>query len=384
MGSNKKKILIFVDWYIPAFKAGGPIQSVYNLVSRFSDEYDFYIITGDRDLGDKHPYENIKLDEWVSVENSKVIYLSKAQQDSGRFKTLIKEIDPEIIYLNSLFSFTFSLRILWLKKKFPLIKFILAPRGMLGKGSLELKRRKKEIFLSLARIIKLYKGIYWHVTNEKEKNEVEKAFGKQSYILIADNIARTPKFSLKEVIDIKLDVFETKRFLFVGRISKVKNVDLLIKWFNNLSNNNPNYKLDIIGNIEDQKYYQELLSLISSNSKISIHGAIHPNDLAKIYAEAHFFCLPTKHENYGHAIIEALSYACPVIISDNTPWRSLSEKNVGWDISLNDADGFKKVISKCIDMDEKTYLSMSSSSYEFAQEHISQSEVLDAYRKLLT
>ena len=65
MVSNKLRILIFIDWYIPAFKAGGPIRSVFNIVTQLSDVFEFYIITGDRDLGDLIPYPDLKLNECI-------------------------------------------------------------------------------------------------------------------------------------------------------------------------------------------------------------------------------------------------------------------------------------------------------------------------------
>ena len=38
------KILVFIDWYKPAYKAGGPISSVYNLTELLGDEIQFYIV----------------------------------------------------------------------------------------------------------------------------------------------------------------------------------------------------------------------------------------------------------------------------------------------------------------------------------------------------
>ena len=381
---SKKKVLIFVDWYIPAFKAGGPIRSVYNLVTRLSDEFEFHIITGDRDLGDDSPYGETNFDVWQKIGEANVIYLSKKNQNLKRFKSLMKEIDPDTIYLNSLFSFTFTLVPLWLKKRFPKAKYVLAPRGMLGKGALEIKKKKKEVFIALARLVKLYKGIVWHATNKKERKEVLKAFGKQNHVLIADNLATPPVYSFEKIAKMKLESFETKRFLFVSRISRKKNVDKLIQWFLDISMEHTNFTLDIIGTIEEKNYYKELLDLIGKNSAITIQDAIHPKVLVNNYAKAHFFCLPTRHENYGHVIIEAFSYGCPVIISRRTPWRKLKKDNIGWDLPLDKPEKFISVIKECIEMDADSYLQMSERASMFANEHIHQSEVKIAYRKLLS
>ena len=55
-GVRKKKILLFTDWYEPGYKAGGPIQACKNVVSVLKEQYDFYIICSDRDLGETSPY----------------------------------------------------------------------------------------------------------------------------------------------------------------------------------------------------------------------------------------------------------------------------------------------------------------------------------------
>ena len=178
--------------------------------------------------------------------------------------------------------------------------------------------------------------------------------------------------------------FERKRFLFVGRVSRVKNVEKLIEWFLYVASERSNFQLDIIGTIEDQEYYSELKLMIDKSPNIRIESAIPPSELAIIYAKAHFFCLPTRHENYGHAIIEALSYACPVIISQRTPWRNLEKEQIGWDLPLDKPELFISVFKECIDMDENEYLQMSERASLYAYEHIHRTDIKIAYRKLFS
>jgi glycosyltransferase involved in cell wall biosynthesis len=44
--------------------------------------------------------------------------------------------------------------------------------------------------------------------------------------------------------------------------------------------------------------------------------------------------LPTYNENFGYVILEALLAGCPVILSDQPPWRDLEARQVGWTIPL--------------------------------------------------
>ena len=70
-----KKILILIAWYLPGYKAGGPIQTIKNLTDHLGDEYEFYILTGDRDLGDKVPYPGIQYHTWNKIGKARVRYV---------------------------------------------------------------------------------------------------------------------------------------------------------------------------------------------------------------------------------------------------------------------------------------------------------------------
>ncbi len=88
--SAKKKILLFTDWYEPGFKAGGPIQSCKNIVNTLADEFDFYIFTSDRDLGDKNPYQDIQTDTWLKLPNgAKLFYASPSFLKSSNIRNTI-------------------------------------------------------------------------------------------------------------------------------------------------------------------------------------------------------------------------------------------------------------------------------------------------------
>jgi len=50
---------------------------------------------------------------------------------------------------------------------------------------------------------------------------------------------------------------------------------------------------------------------------------------------------------------------CPVLISDQTPWRNLEEKGVGWDLPLSKPKMFQKVLQKCVDMNDEEYVKWS-------------------------
>jgi len=363
---------------MPGYKAGGPIRSVANIVNSLSKYFEFHIITSDRDLGDEKSYENIKLNNTIKRTNYTITYLTPENQNSKTYKRFIKEIRPDKIYFNSLFSLKFTLIPIFVAKKIMSAKsIILAPRGMLGKGALGLKSTKKSIFLKTSKLFKLFSNISWHATTHDEADDIKSNF-KKANIKIAENISAKPRDYLK-----KEKLSET-RFVFISRISKKKNILFAIKLFNKIKTENKVF-FDIFGPVEDNEYMkicQEAIAKLPNNISIKYKGKLFHNEVEETLKKYHFFLFPTLHENYGHAIFEALSASCPVILSKNTPWQNLEEKNIGWDISLNDKDKFHEVIQKCIDMKQAEYDVISENAFNFAKNFSENSQAVKDTKKM--
>ncbi|NNE56159.1 MAG: hypothetical protein HKN32_09070, partial [Flavobacteriales bacterium] len=70
------KVLVFTDWYLPGYKAGGPIRSLSNLVYRL--DLDWSVVTSNRDHAAVEPYPNIEPNVWIhGTKGERVIYLDK-------------------------------------------------------------------------------------------------------------------------------------------------------------------------------------------------------------------------------------------------------------------------------------------------------------------
>lgn len=57
--------MLVIDWFDPAYKAGGPIRSAVNFVRQLKDEFEIFVLTSDRDLNDIKPMNSIVVDKWV-------------------------------------------------------------------------------------------------------------------------------------------------------------------------------------------------------------------------------------------------------------------------------------------------------------------------------
>ena len=98
---GKRKILVFMDWFLPGYKAGGPIRSVANMVRALSEDFDFYVVTRNTDLSDDKPYREIEPNKWHAKYSAHVYYLSTNNYSKDKIKKLIGERNYDVMYLNS-------------------------------------------------------------------------------------------------------------------------------------------------------------------------------------------------------------------------------------------------------------------------------------------
>lgn len=345
---SKPKVLIACPFYLPGFKGGGPIRSVSNLVAALGQEFEFYVITSDRDHGVNSPYPKIDTNDWMRVGNAKVRYLSPG---IGKYKILwriVREKDWDFVYLNGFFNFTFSLFPLIIRKLSGMraSKFLLAPRGELSPGALALKNRKKRVYMAFTSFFKLHQDLIWHATAELERLEIFTIIGPNGgRILTAPNIATSFSAPSARIESSAL------RIVFLSRISPKKNLAYAIRVVSQMS---APVVFDIYGPTEDESYWGLCLDLIAAappNVEIQYKGAIAPEKVVDVLAQYDLFFLPTLGENYGHVVVESFLAGTPVLISDKTPWVELEELGVGYSGALEDEGGFLNYLNLISSLD---------------------------------
>jgi len=378
MIKRKKKIAIFIDWFLPGYKAGGPITSVANIVSHLKNDFEFYIITSDRDLGDNEPYSGVERNKWVEQNGFQIMYLSPKNQKKSYYRNIFIANNFDFIYFNSLFSLKFTIHPLYLSKKYiNRQKIILAPRGMLGQGAINIKPLKKKSFFLFSKLFNLFQGITWHSTNSLENTDIERTFGKETKIKIAENLSLVTKEYLSKNKNKDL------LLVFYSRISKKKNLDFALNILSKIDNKK--IRFDIIGPIEDKEYWtncKKTISELPANITVNYIGLIKPEKAITELNKYDFLLLPTRHENFGHAIFEAFIAGCPIIISNNTPWQNLEEKNIGWDIDLQNTKKFINTIKYCANISQEKYNKMSEDAYNFAKKFANNPELVKKTKKL--
>jgi len=380
--SNKKKLLILIEWFVPGYKAGGPISSCFNLCTALKNEYEVFVLTTDTDHGDINPYQAIIPDKWTAnaVVGVNVFYATKQTFNSAKLIAIIDGIQPHYIYLNLLFSPLFVIKPLWLKLRGSIkAKVILCPRGCLYDSALSLKWYKKKPLLLLYKLAGVQNKVTFHATNEREERAIKKYFP-SAKILLADNLPGADQ----QVFESAPKLQDAVRCIFIARIVPIKNLLFIIKVLANLK---ATVLLTIVGPAEDGNYWKNCQAAVAQlplNITVDFIGPKPKNELNALMKQHHLFILPTTGENFGHAIFDALLSGRPVLISDQTPWLNLENHHAGWDLPLQQPEKFAAVIEKIAACNQQQYDLYAKAAWQFAAAFINNSTAKKQYLKLFS
>ena len=382
---QRPTILTLLDHYLPGYKHGGPITTVRHMAQCMSDHFRFRVITRDRDDRDTAPYSGIIPNTWSHIEGVEVCHLQPGSQGNRLLCDVLKNGDYDVLYLNSMFSPKFTIRPLVLRwrKKLPPRQVVLAPRGELSPGALRIKPTKKKVFIQMARLAKLYRGIRWQASSEFEKRDIKNLIGTHTDITIAPDVSASPMQS-SERWKWRNKPKGVLRILFLSRVCQVKNLDGALSMLGSIKGK---VIFNIVGPIQDTHYWLQCQSLqqnLPQNIDVHYFGSLPPAEVRRMMVEHDLFFLPTHSENFGHVIIEALSSGCPVLISDQTPWRDLASSNVGWDLPLIQERQFQQVLQQCVDMDPQQFRTLREAAWRYSVNYSREDEALRMNYKVFT
>lgn len=361
------------------------MRTLVNMVDRLGDSYDFQIVTRDHDgKTDKTPYRNVTINDWNQVGKARVYYLSKENINLNTVKKLVEEVNPKSIYTNSFFS-TLTILVLLLRRfrRIQNIPVVVAPEGELASSALGLKKGKKKIFLRLSKAMNLYQDVIWKATAEFEKKEIENVKGKSGKIFIAPNMPPLQIFPEFNITNKPFKKTGELNLVYLSRLHPIKNLKFLLEVITNIEDK---IYLDVFGPVDDHQYVaecEEMIKNLPSNLVVRMKGEVAHENVTKTMERYSFFVLPTRGESFGHIIAEALAAGCPLIISDTTPWTELEEKGIGWDLPLNDEEGWVKVLKHCIKLDDTDYKEMAMTARNYLNSWLANSSIEQATKKVL-
>lgn len=376
--ARRPRVLVAVDYYLPGYRAGGPIRTIAAMMDRLGDEYDFHVLTSDRDLGDAGPYEHVEHNRWTPINGGSVYFVDRGEH--GAIRRVLRELQHDVLYLNSFFSYPFSIRPLIDRRRgaIPRCPVVLAPRGEFADGALRHSAARKWVFRTVAQMAKLHDGVLWQASSDREAAEIVRRVGSVDVLVspdlalpVKDAPARSPKAPGR------------LNALFLSRISPTKNLHGALEMLRHVQGS---VSLTVCGPVGDEAYWQRCQSLIDDLPpwvSVTVRGEIPHAEVRSTLSAHDVLFLPTLNENFGHAILESLDAGTPVLISDRTPWRGLEAGRAGWDLSLSSSARFVEVLEHLVAMGDAEFSAWSRGARAFAQRWFDSDTAAEGYRTLL-
>lgn len=245
-----------------------------------------------------------------------------------------------------------------------------------------IKSWKKSPFIALAHKLGIYNDLIWQASSEYEVADIRSimnsAFQK---IVVAPNL--TPNTDRSAGLMARLRQPEAPlRVIFLSRISPMKNLDFALRVLGRVC---ARIIFSIYGPVREEGYWQHCQQLIAdlpAHIRVTYHGGVEPEQVPEVMAAHDLFFLPTRGENYGHVIAEAMSAGTPVLIADTTPWRNLDQAGVGWDLPLDAGQPFAERIDYCAGLNATEYQDWRDRVRRFANERLLDPKIIEANRAL--
>lgn len=203
------------------------------------------------------------------------------------------------------------------------VPLVVAPRGTLGSAAFQGGSSVKRLFWPLLQRPAIRAATAFHATAESEAEEI-RSFGFTQPIAVIPNGVDIPKI-VPEMSKVPCTA------IYLGRIHPKKGIDILLNAWQSVERQRPDWRLRIVGP-DDGGHLPALRSLARELGlqRVAFDGPLGGAAKVRAYAQASLFVMPTRNENFGLTVAEALSAGTPAIVSRGAPWSGIVEANCGW------------------------------------------------------
>jgi glycosyltransferase involved in cell wall biosynthesis len=201
-----------------------------------------------------------------------------------------------------------------------------SPRGTLTRWALEQKKLRKRAAWLIYQKRALERARILFATSEEEAGDFRAEGLKQPIAVVPNGVALGP---LRQA-DSESQSNRVRTMLFLSRLHPKKGVvDLVDAW---ACVKPAGWRLLIAGPDEGghRRIVEDRVDALGLRSLVSLGGEISEGEKSELYGSADVFVLPTRSENFGIVVAEALAHGVPVITTTGAPWRQLEQVGAGW------------------------------------------------------
>jgi len=336
LNDERPAVLVLLGCFQRGLEATGPNQSMLGMAEKLGDRYRFSVVSETR--GDDVP------GRWTMLNGLRQLPLSRGALGARGLRKVLNEERHDLLMLNGFFDRQLTIPALVMRRLgvAPRTPALLAPRGEFSGSALALGQARKRAYLRLTKAAGLLRGVCLQATTSEEAEKIRAGLASPPPILVGPNVRALPPLPPHR----PRRQGEPLRLAFLGRIVPMKNLDFALRALGAVRQP---VHFNIYGPLDDVAYWRECAAIAATlppNVTVESRGAISQDKVLPVLAEHDLFFLPSRGENYGHAIVEALAAGTPVLLSDRTPWRDLAKEDAGWDLPLDDPARFAGTIDR--------------------------------------
>ena len=347
------RILQIISYLYPALSYGGPGKLVYNLSLALAKRgHQITVYTTDafdevrrRDINTS-PFPNktgVRTFFFRNISNT-LAYQYKFFLPSEGYDTIRKEIlSVDAVHTHEFFT-PLAIATSYFAKKYK-IPFIVSAHGTLDAFHLGHRATAKRIFMYIFGN-KILTNTSSFIAATKEEISEYKTLGvdgeKISLIRNGVDIGEFYSLPKKGSFRKKYNLSSnTNTLLYIGRINKLKGLDMLVKGFTSITKNTTSV-LVIAGS--DDGYLREIKKRVNElniSQKVIFPGKLFGKEKLAAFADCDVFVYPSPSEGFSIAILEAAASGLPLLITDGCKFPEVGIKNAGIVVN-SDSDSISK------------------------------------------
>lgn len=244
------------------------------------------------------------------------------------------------------------------------VPLVISPRGMLQAEAFDHRSWKKRLAMAGYQGMLLRRASAFHATSAAEVDSLRR-LGLRQPVLLLPNAVDLPTLAATDV-----SAGGSRRALFLSRIHPHKGVLELLQAWAELRPKGWQLVLAGPGDSAFRAQVAERVQAMPQGVQVSLRDAVDDADKWALYASSQLMLLPSRSENFGVVVAEALASAVPVITTTGTPWSDLEPRRCGWYVSP-DVAALRQALAAATSADPSALAAMGARGRAWMQDQFS-------------
>lgn len=317
------RVLIVTPYYAPAWGYGGPVRSVRNLARGLAAAgVQVEVVTTDADPAGRADVPPVRQEDGVVIRTFprrfgqvapfRMFFLADGM--SAYLRERVRDFD--IVHLQGLFVWPTRAGARACAEAG--VPYVVSPRGSLGRWGLRQKALKKRIYIWLVERETLAAAAAVHYTLSAERDEAPAWARRLPGVVVPNGVEFAPPadgaaWRRRHGIDPSAFVVG-----MVGRIHPKKGIDRLLEAAARAVREGKEVRLALVGGGEEAHVaaVRRDVARLGLEARVTFTGLLDGAEVAGAYAGIDLLALPSREENFGNVIVEALAQGTPVAVTE--------------------------------------------------------------------